>query len=142
MSLTHAPVLELVLLGLGIVWLVLALMGAVSIARSSESASPLTVSMKLLAGATIFLAIVVVIVMRSPATDESVSNPTATGFSGGRTCASVSAGMSSAEVKALLGEPGEVVDAEDVRGPGAERWVYGGDRCRIHFIDGSVTFVE
>ena len=134
--------LELILPGLGVVWFVLAVIGAVSIARSSDSASPLTVSMKLLAGATIFLAIVVVIVMRSPATDESVSNPTATGFSGGRTCASVSAGMSGAEVKTLLGEPGEVIDAANIRGPGAERWVYGGDRCRIHFIDGSVTFVE
>ena len=50
--------------------------------------------------------------------------------------------MSAREVERLLGHPDQLVSAEDVRGPRAERWAYARLLCRIHLVDGVVEFVD
>ena len=57
-------------------------------------------------------------------------------------CAQINPGMSRDQVKAILGPPDEIRSAEDLRGPGAVRWVYRDVLCQIHLLDGVVEFVD
>lgn len=66
----------------------------------------------------------------------------AAGAPGRAGCAAVETGMSAREVERLLGHPDQLVSAEDVRGPRAERWAYARLLCRIHLVDGVVEFVD
>ena len=134
--------LEMVLFGIAGVWLLLAVVMLGLMARAREE-SGLTNSMKLFIGATATLVIVVAVVIWSSGEERvDAAEQAANASSGERTCASISAGMKADEVRTMLGEPGEIQNAEDMRGPGSERWVYGGSRCRIHLLDGVVTYVE
>lgn len=57
-------------------------------------------------------------------------------------CAQLSRGMSSAQVKRLLGAPDEVRSTADVRGPGSVRWTYRELACQVHLLDDRVEFVD
>jgi hypothetical protein len=56
-------------------------------------------------------------------------------------CASLTNGMRSTQIRAKLGEPDQVIPEGDVRGPGAEVWVYK-DRCAAHVFENALEFVE
>lgn len=51
-------------------------------------------------------------------------------------------GMSAEELKRKVGQPDEVRDDAETRGPGAQTWLYKGSRCAVHMIDGKVEAVE
>ena len=57
-------------------------------------------------------------------------------------CASVRLEMTEAEVRATLGNPTFEINDEDIRGPGAEHWVYDASGCRVHFVDRIVRKVD
>lgn len=50
--------------------------------------------------------------------------------------------MSIAEVKSRVGEPDEVRDDEETRGPGAKMLIYRGSRCTVHLFEERVELVE
>jgi hypothetical protein len=56
-------------------------------------------------------------------------------------CASLTNGMRSTQIRAKVGEPDQVIPEDDVRGPGAEVWVYK-DRCAAHVFENTLEFVE
>jgi hypothetical protein len=56
-------------------------------------------------------------------------------------CASLQNGMRKAQIRQKVGEPDEIIREDDVRGPGAEVWVYK-DRCAAHMFEGTLEFVE
>lgn len=57
-------------------------------------------------------------------------------------CASIEVGMSTQQVKSVMGEPHEVKTDEETRGPGAAIWVYKDLRCAVHVLDDKVEFVD
>ena len=57
-------------------------------------------------------------------------------------CATVAAGMTTAEVTAKLGQADETRSDEETRGPGTSILVYRGSRCAVHLFDGRVEFVD
>ena len=56
-------------------------------------------------------------------------------------CASLQNGMTISQIRKKVGRPDQVVPEDDVRGPGAEVWVYT-DRCNAHVFEGKLEFVE
>ncbi len=58
-----------------------------------------------------------------------------------RSCASLTNGMSSAQIRSKVGEPDQVIAEDDVRGPGAAVWIYN-DRCAAHVFESRLEFVE
>lgn len=56
-------------------------------------------------------------------------------------CASLQNGMTIAQVRKKVGAPDQVIKEEDVRGPGAQVWIYT-DRCAAHVFEGQLEFVE
>jgi hypothetical protein len=60
----------------------------------------------------------------------------------GRSCISVKTGQSEQKVRELLGEPDEIRNAEEVRGPGAQVWIYRDSRCAVHYLLGNVISIE
>jgi hypothetical protein len=56
-------------------------------------------------------------------------------------CASLQNGMTAAQMRKKVGRPDQVIAEDDVRGPGAEVWVYT-DRCNAHVFEGKLEFVE
>jgi hypothetical protein len=79
---------------------------------------------------------------KSPPTPSLAPRPGPVLAAGGAGCAAVEAGMAASGVEKLLGRPDQRISAEDVRGPGAERWAYSRMQCRIHLVDGIVEFVD
>ena len=59
-----------------------------------------------------------------------------------RSCVSVKTGQSEAKVRELLGEPDEIRTEAEVRGPGADVWIYRDSRCAVHYLLGNVISVE
>lgn len=57
-------------------------------------------------------------------------------------CASIAAGMTSAEVESKIGKPDRKVSEEETRGPGAQVFVYENSRCAVHLLDERVESVE
>lgn len=57
-------------------------------------------------------------------------------------CATVSAGMSEADVTRRLGAPDRRVSDEETRGPGAAVLLYEGSRCAVHVFNGRVELVD
>jgi hypothetical protein len=57
-------------------------------------------------------------------------------------CASIADGMTIAEVKSRVGEPDEVRDDGETRGPGAKMLVYRGSRCTVHLFEERVELVD
>jgi len=57
-------------------------------------------------------------------------------------CASIADGMTITEVKNRVGEPDEVRDDEETRGPGAKMLVYRGSRCTVHLFEDRVELVD
>jgi len=57
-------------------------------------------------------------------------------------CISVKTGQSEQKVRELLGEPDEIRSAEEVRGPGAQVWIYRDSRCAVHYLLGNVISIE
>lgn len=56
-------------------------------------------------------------------------------------CASITEGMTTAEVKRRVGEPDEVRLDEETRGPGAKMLIYRGSRCVVHLFEERVELV-
>ena len=56
-------------------------------------------------------------------------------------CASLQNVMTAAQIRKKVGRPDQVIAEDDVRGPGAEVWVYT-DRCNAHVFEGKLEFVE
>ena len=54
----------------------------------------------------------------------------------------VDVGMSSASVKSRLGEPDEMRNDEETRGPSASKWIYRGSRCVVHVFEDKVEFID
>lgn len=59
-----------------------------------------------------------------------------------RSCVSVKTGQSEKKVRELLGEPDEIRTEAEVRGPGADVWIYRDSRCAVHYLLGNVISVE
>lgn len=59
-----------------------------------------------------------------------------------RSCVSVKVGQSESKVRELLGEPDEIRAEEEVRGPGADVWIYRDSRCAVHTLSGTVISVD
>jgi hypothetical protein len=59
-----------------------------------------------------------------------------------QSCVSVKVGQPESKVRELLGEPDEIRSDEEVRGPGADVWIYRDSRCAVHYMLGSVISVE
>jgi hypothetical protein len=57
-------------------------------------------------------------------------------------CATVAAGMTTAEVTSRLGQADETRSDEETRGPGTSILVYRGSRCAVHLFEGRVEFVD
>lgn len=57
-------------------------------------------------------------------------------------CVSVKAGQPESKVRELMGEPDEIRPEEEVRGPGADVWIYRDSRCAVHYLAGNVISVE
>jgi hypothetical protein len=57
-------------------------------------------------------------------------------------CATVTAGMSEAEVLRRLGEPDRRLADEETRGPGAAVLLYDSSRCAVHVFRGRVELVD
>ena len=57
-------------------------------------------------------------------------------------CVSVKTGQSEKKVREVLGSPDEIRSEEEVRGPGADVWIYRDSRCAVHYLAGSVISVE
>jgi hypothetical protein len=57
-------------------------------------------------------------------------------------CASISDGMSSEEVRKKVGTPDETRSEEETRGPGAQVLVYRSSRCAVHMLDDRVNSIE
>jgi len=57
-------------------------------------------------------------------------------------CASIRIGMTGSEVRASAGQPDEIRNEEEIRGPGATAWLYKGSRCAVHLTDDKVDLVE
>jgi hypothetical protein len=55
-------------------------------------------------------------------------------------CASVTAGMTAATVRRLLGDPPATLPTLETRGPKTEVWPY--DFCSVHMIDNIVDLIE
>jgi len=70
------------------------------------------------------------------AAQASVSGSVAKG-----SCASLRNGMRSSEIRSKVGDPDQVIAEDDVRGPGAEVWIYK-DRCAAHVFQSKLEFVE
>jgi len=129
---------DLVLIGASIVWVALAAWATLR----RRPGDGVRVGDLIAVGSTIVLAAAWVLSFRhvTPGVEAKVT-PAAAAVSTA-TCASISNGMTAAEVRAKLGEPDEVTSAEDLRGPGAERWSYAALQCRVHLVDSRVTFID
>ncbi|MFZ2490984.1 MAG: hypothetical protein WA208_05835, partial [Thermoanaerobaculia bacterium] len=57
-------------------------------------------------------------------------------------CATLSVGMTAAEVKSRMGEPDEARPNEETRGPGATTLIYRDSRCAVHLFDSRVDLIE
>ena len=57
-------------------------------------------------------------------------------------CASLSQGMSAAEVKSKMGDADERRSDEETRGPGATMMIYQDSRCAVHLLDDKIEFIE
>jgi hypothetical protein len=57
-------------------------------------------------------------------------------------CVSVKVGQPESKVRELLGEPDEIRPEVEVRGPGADVWIYRDSRCAVHYLAGNVISVE
>ena len=73
----------------------------------------------------------------SAATSEKKESTTARA-----SCASVESGQAEESIRTRLGEPSEVKDEAELRGPGAKAWVYRDSRCSVHLLDGVVESVD
>lgn len=71
---------------------------------------------------------------------RSTSQPTMATRSS--SCVSVKVGQAESKVRELLGEPDEIRPEEEVRGPGADVWIYRDSRCAVHYLAGNVISVE
>lgn len=59
-----------------------------------------------------------------------------------RTCGTVETGSRDEDVRKKLGNPDHVRSEEDVRGPGAEVWLYDDSRCAVHIMMDTVEYIE
>lgn len=57
-------------------------------------------------------------------------------------CASITTGDSDQKVRQTLGNPDEIRGEEEVRGAGADVWIYKDSRCAVHTVAGVVVSVE
>jgi hypothetical protein len=57
-------------------------------------------------------------------------------------CASIEAGQAEEAVKTRLGAPTEVRGETELRGPGANVWIYRDSRCAVHVLNGVVESVD
>ena len=72
----------------------------------------------------------------------STSAKTEAARAAGASCASVEPGQAEESIRARLGEPSEVKDEAELRGPGAKAWVYRDSRCAVHLLEGVVESVD
>jgi hypothetical protein len=93
----------------------------------------------MLAGSAILAAAWLWSAPATPALSKAAAMPTNTPKG---SCASLSDGMSAAEVKSKLGDPDETRSDEETRGPGATMMLYRGSRCAVHLLDDKVEFIE
>jgi hypothetical protein len=109
----------------GVVWLVLVL---------TRKRTLMLIGSAVLAGAWIF--------WTAPATPALSKASVIQSKTPKGSCASLSEGMSAAEVKAKLGDPDETRSDEETRGPGATMMLYRGSRCAVHLVDDKVDLIE
>ncbi|GEM_PF-1396426 len=57
-------------------------------------------------------------------------------------CSMLEPGMSAETVATKVGQPDEKKPDEEVRGPGAQTWVYRDSRCAVHLFDGKVEAID
>jgi hypothetical protein len=62
--------------------------------------------------------------------------------SAGGSCASIEEGQTEEIVRTRLGAPTETRSEAELRGPGANVWIYRDSRCAVHLLDGAVESVD
>lgn len=138
------PVPVAVLIVALVPWLVFVLLG---LRRAQAPHEPRRTANWPLVASSLMLAVVWVVALggfSDLTREEAVSTAavTRTGAVSQATCASIRTGMGTREVRETLGEPDEIVNEEQIRGPDAEQWTYRASRCSIHLVNEEVQFIE
>jgi len=114
----------IVLAAAGVVWLVLVV---------TRKRAPMLIGSAILAGAWLWSA---------PATPALSKASVVAQHTHKGSCASLSEGMSAAEVKSKLGDADETRSDEETRGPGATMLIYRDSRCAVHLLDDKIDLIE
>lgn len=127
-------------------WIVCASISAFSRTLMPKKTLLRTQEKALIVSSIVFLAGWLVAFDAWPLLSGSSRGPTTEAAMTGRkqlgSCASLDAGMTTAEVRAKVGKPDEERPDVEVRGPGATLFLYRGSRCSVHFLDDRVEFVD
>lgn len=115
----------------GGVWLATLFVALLSRSKAAQIASVVsTLAFAAIWSRTLFLS--------DPASARVKADPVRAGAS----CASVEPGQTEAALRTRLGEPSEIRDEAELRGPNASAWVYRDSRCAVHLLNGVVESVE
>jgi hypothetical protein len=134
------PLSMLLLLALAAVWMLALLAGIISWEKGRgrlRATDIVVLVISLIAGGVWMFALLPREASATPAANEAAAVPKRIA-----TCAVIEAGESESSVRKRLGDPDEIRSEEELRGPGADVWIYRDSRCAVHFISDRVESIE